>query len=226
MCTGIEPYLVASAVASAGGTVLSMNAAAKQDRERKQALLQGIEEQSAIQDKANARTDEFVKDTYDPTKRAANYEAEAAKTEKSLGELLSSQAASGQGGITDSTTGAVSDAYTRQKAHSTAAAADRSRTLSRLLSRGGAAGGLFGSEALKGADYSSDMLGFGVDSQLAKNRAGVRAGAANSAGNGMALLGGLLSGAGTVLGGMGGMGGANTTDYRGTILPNSLRGGG
>lgn len=223
MCTGFE---IAALAAAAGGTALQMNAASQQARERKQAALQGIEDQAAVQDKANARTDQFVADTYDPTKRAANYEAEAAKTEKSLGELLATQAANGQGGITDSTTGAVSDAYTRQKAQSTAAAADRSRTLSRLLSRGGAAGGLFGTEALKGADYSSDMLGFGVDSQLARNRAGVRAGAANSAGNGMALLGGLLSTAGTAVGGMGGRAVPNTTDYRGTILPTVLRGGG
>lgn len=225
MCDPVTATMIAIG-ASAGGTALQMNAAAKQDRARKQAALQGLEDQAAIQDKANARTDQYVQDTYDPTKRMANYEAEANKTEKSLGELLAAQAASGQGAITDSTTGAVSDAYTQQKARSTADAADRSRTLSRLLARGGAGANLFGSESLKGADYSSDMMGYGVDSRLANNRARVRADAANSAGSGMALLGGLLSTAGTAVGGMGGKAMPNTTDYRGTILPTVLRGGG
>lgn len=191
-----------AALASVAGTGISMMGAQEARDKQQRALMQGLEEDAAIQDRANDRTSEFVQDTFDPTTRAANYEAEAAKTEKSFGELLAKQATEGQGEINDSTAGALSDTYTREKAKSTAAAADRTRNLSRLLARGGATGGLFDNEAMKGADYSSDMMGFGVDSRMNKGLTDARFGAAGNAGGGMALLGGLLSGGAGAMGGM------------------------
>lgn len=200
MCAGGE---IAALALAAGGTAVSMSASQRAERERKQALLTGINEEAGIQDRANKRTDRYVEETFDPTKRLANYETEAATKEASLGELLAKQAAAGQGEITASTTGALSDAYTRQKASATAASTAKSRTLAKLLSRSGAAGGLYGNEALKGADYSSDMLGFGTESAMNRNMTNVNAGAAGSAGNDLALLGGLLSGSAGIAAGVG-----------------------
>lgn len=200
MCTGFE---MAALAAAAGGTYASISASQRAADAQQRALMQGIEQQEVIQDRANDRTTKYVDDTFDPTKRAANYEAEAAKAEQSFGDLLTKQAAAGEGDINASTTGALSDAYTQAKAQSTADAAQRSRTLSKLMSRQGATGGLFSSEALKGADYSSDMLGFGAQSAMNRNATNVKAGQAGQAGAGLAMLGGLLSGSSGVIAGMG-----------------------
>lgn len=180
---------------SAAGTGASMMAAQEQAAAQKRAMRQGMEEERRIQNKANDRTQEYVKDTFDPTNRAANYEQQAAKQEQSFGELLAKQAIDGQGAINDATAGAVSDTYTRAKAQAEAGAAERARTLSRLMARSGATGGLYGQEAMTGADYASDMMGYGVDSRLNSNRTNARYGAAGSKGQGLALLGGLMSGA-------------------------------
>lgn len=199
MCTGFE---IAALGALAGGTALQVSSANQAERAQKRALLRGIEQESAIQDKANDRTKDYVEDTFDPTARNANYEAQATKQEQSFGELLAKQAAQGEGAITPATAGAVSDSYTRSKADATAKAAERSRQLSKLLARGGASGNLRGEEALTGADYSSDMMGYGVESRLNKNRTGSNFDVAGGAGNDLALLGGLLSGsAGLIAGG-------------------------
>lgn len=199
MGTGVEvwgPLLLA-----AGGTAVQMRAADKTEQAQKRALLRGIEQESAIQDKANDRTQDFVEDTFDPATRNANYEAQATKQEQSFGQLLAKQAEQGQGEITPATSGAVSDSYTRSKAGATAQAAERARQLSKLLARGGASGNLRGEEALGGADYSSDMMGYGVESRLNQNRTNNAFGAAGNKGNDLALLGGLLSGsAGTIAG--------------------------
>lgn len=200
MCTGFE---IAALGALAGGTALQVSSANQAERAQKRALLRGIEQESAIQDKANDRTKDYVEDTFDPTARNANYEAQATKQEQSFGELLAKQAAQGQGEITPATAGAVSDSYTRSKADATAQAADRARTLSRLLARGGASGNLRGEEALTGADYSSDMMGYGVESRLGRGRTSAAYGAAGNSGNDLALLGGLLSGSSGVIGSMG-----------------------
>lgn len=186
--------------AAIGGTALSANAASQAQRAQKRALLRGIEQESAIQDKANDRTKDYVEDTFDPTTRNANYEAQATKQEQSFGDLLAKQATLGQGEITPATAGAVSDAYTRSKADATAQAADRARTLSKLLARGGASGNLRGEEALTGADYSSDMLGLGVESRLNQGRTKNAYGIAGNSGNDLALLGGLLTGTGRSIG--------------------------
>lgn len=193
MCEPTTMMLLAGA-AMAGGTGMQMRAANQAESAQKRAVLRGIEQEAGIQDKANDRTKDFVEDTFDPTTRNANYEAQATKQEQSLGQLLATQAAQGQGGITPATAGDVSDSYTRRKAEATASAADRARTLTRLLARGGASGNLRGEEALTGADYSSDMMGYGVDSRLNKNRTDVNYGFAGNKGNDLALLGGLLSG--------------------------------
>lgn len=192
MGTGIEVW--GPALLAAGGTAVQMRAANQAEQSQKRALLRGIEQESATQDKANDRTKSFVEDTFDPTTRNANYEAEAAKQEQNLGQLLAAQASQGQGGITPATAGAVSDTYTQKKAEATATAADRARTLTRLLARGSAGANLRGEEALTGADYSSDMLGLGLESRLNKGRTNAAYGMAGNSGNDLALLGGLLSG--------------------------------
>lgn len=192
MGTGVEIW--GPALLAAGGTAVQMRAANQAEQAQKRAVLRGIEQESEIQDKANDRTQDFVKDTFDPAARNANYETQATKQEQSFGELLAKQASQGQGEITPATAGAVSDSYTRSKADATAQAAERARTLSKLLARGGASGSLRGEEALTGADYSSDMMGYGVESRLNKNRTGARFDAAGNSGNDLALLGGLLSG--------------------------------
>lgn len=191
MGTGTEAVWV-PAVLSAVGTAATVSASEKAASERKRAIMQGVEEEAAVQDKSNARTNEFVQQTFAPTTRTANYEAEAGKAEKSFGELLASQAGQGQGEINPATTGAVSNEYLRSKASSTAQAAERARTLSRLMARGGATGGMMGRESLAGSDYASDMLGFGAQSRTAQRGTGVRLGQASNAGQDMALLGGLL----------------------------------
>lgn len=211
---------------SALGTGAAYMSAEDQAAQRKKATMQAIEEEAGIQQKANTTTDEFVKENFDPTTRAANYEAQATKTEKSLGDLLSDQMSAGQGGVSPAAAGALSSAYTEGAGRATAAAGDKARTLSRLLGRGGAAGGLFGQDAERGADYASDMLGLGVDSRLNRNRANVAYGNAGNAGNDMALIGGLLSGgAGAAAGQY--YSGTRTPqyNYRGADLPGSLRGG-
>jgi hypothetical protein len=200
MCTGFE---IAALAAAAGGTALSVTGAQQAAREKQRTLIQGIDEQSSIQKKANDRTDEFVTDTYTPDARMQNYEMEAATGEKTLGNLLSAQAATGQGDITGATTGAVSDAYTRQKAKTTAATTQSSRNLAKLMARSGAAGGLARNEATAGSDYSSDLLGYGAESKMAQNGTNVALGQAGSGGGGLALLGGLLSGSAGMIGGMG-----------------------
>lgn len=194
MGTGAEIAAYAAMAASAAGAGATYMSAQEQADARQRATNQGIESQADISHKSADMTKNYVGDTFDPTTRAANYEGVATTKEKSFGDLLAKQATDGQGGITDATTGAVSDAYTRSKATATADASQRARTLSRLLSRGGANAGLFSREALTGADYSSDMLGLGTDSQLAKNRTQVGYDAAGREGSGLALLGGLLSG--------------------------------
>lgn len=198
MGTGVEVW--GPALLAAGGTAVQMRAANQAEQAQKRAVLRGIEQESEIQDKANDRTQDFVKDTFDPAARNANYETQATKQEQSFGELLAKQAAQGQGEITPATAGAVSDSYTRSKADATAQAAERARTLSKLLARGGASGNLRGEEALTGADYSSDMMGYGVESRLNQNRTRNAYGVAGSSGNDLALLGGLLSGSGRSIG--------------------------
>lgn len=189
MCTGAEAAVVQGAIAAAGAGLSYMSAEEAAD-EQKRALLQGIEHEHQTQEKANAATQDYVKETFDPTKRQENYEAGATKNEEALGQLLAKQSELGQGGVNDATTGAVSDSYTRAKAQSTADQATKARNSARLLSRAGGSGSLFGNEAIAGADYASDMLGFGVDSRPNQNATNVRAG------RNLALLGGLLSGAG------------------------------
>jgi hypothetical protein len=198
MCTGAEAAMVAATVIGTGAGYMS---AEKADEERKRALMQGIEGDAEVQDKANAATQEYVTETFDPTKRAENYEAGVSKNEDALGQLLAKQSELGQGDVTSGTTGAVSDTYTRAKAQATADQASKARNTARLLSRAGGAGSLFGNEAITGADYASDMLGFGVDQRLNANRTNARYGAAGSSGSDLALLGGLLSGAGQAYGG-------------------------
>lgn len=198
MCTGAEAAVL---VASVAGTALSADASAKADADRKRALVQGVEEEAKIQDKANLATNDYVKETYDPTKRAQNYETQATDREAALGSLLAKQSEGGKGDITPATSGALSDTYTQAKAGATADSAQRARTLTKLLSRSGATGGLFGQEALTGADYASDVLGLGVNSKLNANLTNSRYNAAGNSGNNLALLGGLLSGAGRAYGG-------------------------
>ena len=191
MCTGAEAALLAASVASTGLSVMSAQDEAA-DRRRAAAL--GAENEAAIQDKANERTQEYVKETFDPTARQANYEAEAGSREKALGDLLAKQGELGQGDVSSATTGALSDTYNTAKAAATNRSAAKAATTARLLARAGGAGGLFGNEALTGADYASDMLGFGVDSALNRTATGARYN--NAGGGNLALLGGLLSGAG------------------------------
>lgn len=198
MGTGVE---YAPLIISALGAGASYMSAEKADAERKRVLLRGIEGEEAIQDKANAATEDYVKETFDPTKRAANYEAGVTKNEEALGALLAKQAEQGQGTVSAGTTGAVSDTYARAKASATATQATKARDTARLLARSGGAGSLFGNEALVGADYASNMLGFGVDQRLNGNLTQSQYGAAGGAGNNLALLGGLLSGASTAYGG-------------------------
>ncbi len=176
-------------------------AAEKQESARKRAINQGLEAEGQIQKKANLRTNDFVQDNFDPTNRAANYETQAANQEKSFGELLAKQSSLGQGEINDSTAGALSDEYVRGKAKATADTQQRTRDLSRLLSRQGAVGGLANQDAMAGGDYSSDMMGFGVDQRLNNNLTNVKFGSAGSKGGELSLLGGLLSGSAGVVGG-------------------------
>lgn len=189
------PYALAAASAYA-----SYSSAERAAEERKNAAVAGAEEEARIQDKANEATQDFVTETFDPTTRAANYEGEAASREKALGDLLASQSDQGMGEVSSATTGNLSDTYARSRAGATAATAQKARNQAKLLSRAGATGGLFGREAITGADYASDMLGFGVDSRLNQNRTGIRYGAADGAGRNLALLGGLLAGAGQAYG--------------------------
>lgn len=199
MCMGAEAGWV-PLVISAIGAGASYMSAEKADEARKRALMQGIEAEDKIQEKANAATEDYVRETFG-TGRQENYEAGAKQGEEALGQLLSKQAELGQGDVTAGTTGAVSSTYTRAKAKAAADQATKARNTARLLSRAGGAGTLFGNEAIAGADYASDMLGFGVDSRLNQNLTGSRYGAAGSAGRDLALLGGLLSGAGQAYGG-------------------------
>lgn len=198
MCTGVE---AAPIIIAALGTGASYMAAEQADKERKQALIQGIEQDEKIQDKANLATQDYVQETFDPTKRQENYETAAGDTERALGQLLSKQSDLGQGDVSAATSGAVSADYTRAKAKSAADAATKARSTAKLLSRGGALGNLFGNEAMTGADYASDMLGFGADSRMNSSLTNARYGQAGGAGRDLALLGGLLSGASTAYGG-------------------------
>lgn len=196
MCTGAE--IAGLAVAAAGSAASYMSAEDAADERRRAAAL-GAENEAKIQDKANEATKEYVTETFDPTKRAVNYENEAGSREKALGELLSAQSDLGQGDVSAATTGAVSGAYDTARANATDRSAQRAKNTARLLARAGGAGGLFGNEAIKGADYASDMLGFGVDSNLNRTLTGARYQNAGDGGN-LALLGGLLSGAGKAYG--------------------------
>jgi hypothetical protein len=198
MCTGAEIAMLAMAAA---GTATSVISADEQADARRRAAAQGAEAEAKIQDKANEATQDFVTETFDPTTRAANYEGEAAGREKALGDLLASQSDQGMGEVSSATTGNLSDTYARARAGATASTAQKARNQAKLLSRAGATGGLFGREAIKGADYASDMLGFGVDSRLNQSLTGARYGQAASAGDDMAMLGGLLAGAGQAYGG-------------------------
>jgi hypothetical protein len=189
--------MMLAAAVSGAGTVASVASNAQADRERRRAISAGMEEESRIQNKANTATKEYVEETYDPTQRLVNYEEEASGREKALGDLLAAQEASGEGAIDSATGGAVSDTYTQARARAAADAAKRSRTNSRLMARAGATGGLFGSEALVGSDYASDMLGFGVDSRLNQRRTNSQYGAAS--GGNLAALGGLLQAAGGIM---------------------------
>lgn len=194
MCTGAEAAMLAATVIGTGTSIYSADQEAS-DRRRAAAL--GAENEAAIQDKANATTQDYVKETFDPTQRAENYETEAGSREKALGDLLAKQGELGQGGVNNATTGALSDTYTQAKATATANSAQKARNSARLLARAGGAGGLFGNEALSGADYASEMLGLGVDSALNRTATNARY---NNSGNNLALLGGLLSGAGQAYG--------------------------
>lgn len=196
MCTGAEIAMLAAAAASSAASYMSAEDAAD-DRRRAAAL--GAETEAKIQDKANDATETFVKETFDPTTRQENYEAGAKANEDALGELLSKNAEVGMGDVNAATTGKVSDTYTRAKAQATADSTQKARNQAKLLSRGGALGGLFGNESLAGADYSSDMLGFGVDSRMNRNLTNMRYGQAGG-NNELALLGGLLAGAGQAYG--------------------------
>jgi len=195
MCTGAEAVALGAALAGTATSVYSADQAAD---ERRRAAALGAETEAAIQDKANDATKDFVTETFDPTKRAANYETEAGAREKALGDLLAKQGELGAGDVSNATSGALSDTYTTAKANATATSAQKARNTARLLARAGGAGGLFGNEAIKGADYASDMLGFGVDSNLNRTATGARYN--NAGGGNLALLGGLLSGAGQAYG--------------------------
>jgi hypothetical protein len=196
MCTGAEVAALALAAAGTATSVYSSDQAAD-DRRRAAAL--GAENEAAIQDKANEATKDYVTETFDPTKRAENYETEAGSREKALGDLLSKQSELGQGDVGTGATGAVSSTYGQARAAAAASSAQKARNSARLLARAGGAGGLFGNEAIRGADYASDMLGLGVDSALNRTATGARYGAAGN--QNLALLGGLLSGAGQAYGG-------------------------
>lgn len=196
------------------GTGASISAQQEAAQDKKRTLLQGIEGEEKIQKQSNQLTDEYVKDTFDPTTRNANYETRATDREKALGDLLATQSASGQGGVNAAATGALSDSYTKAKASATATSADKARNLSRLLARSSASGNLLGQEALAGADYSSDMMGLNQQSQLNSRLTNSRYGAAGNSGSSLALLGGLLSGAGSLAGSYGGKVG-----YSGTQAP-------
>lgn len=198
MGTGAEAYVI-PALVSAVGTAVTYTAAQKANNERKQALVNGINSQADVQKKANALTDDFVTKTYDPATRAANYESTVGDRTTSFDNLLSSQAAAGEGAIDPAATGALSDAYTQKKATATAAAASKTRTLASLLARSGAGGGLAGNEAVAHSGYSSDLLGYGQSATMANNLTGVQASNAENSGNTLALLGGLLSGTGRAL---------------------------
>jgi hypothetical protein len=195
MCTGAEIAMLAMAAA---GTATSVYTADQEADNRRRAAAQGAEAEAKIQDKANDATQEFVTETFDPTTRAANYESEAGTREKALGDLLAAQSDQGMGDVNAATTGALSDTYTRAKAGATASSAQKARNQAKLLSRAGATGGLFGREAITGADYASDMLGFGVDSRLNQSLTGARYG--NAGNQNLQMLSGLLAGAGQAYG--------------------------
>lgn len=197
--------------------MLSMSAQQQAARQKQRALIQSIDEQSNIQTKANDRTDQYVTDTYTPQARMTSYESGATTAEKTLGDLLTSQAATGQGAITDATSGAVSNAYLRQKAATTAATTQDAREYAKLLARSGARAELARREASASTDYSSDMLGFGADSRMAQRSGEVASQLSGGAGDGLALLGGLLSGGAKGIGGLAGK--AGQIDYNKFAVP-------
>lgn len=199
MCDATTAALAISAI----GTGASYAGQQRADRERKRATMQGIEAETDAQKKTGLRTTQYLQETLDPTKRAANYETAAADQEANLGSLLADQASAGQGNVNSATAGAVSDTYTRARAQSTADQAVQARNMARLLARAGASGNLFGREAIAGADYSSDLMGIGAESAMSRRRAQNRYGAADNQGRNLQLIGGLLSGASSAVGSRG-----------------------
>lgn len=180
------------AVIAAVGTAASVNSA--NETAKNQANILGAAADDALK-KTNQAADlsaKHVQDTYDPTKRSANYDAAIAKSEKSLGDVLSEAASLGKGDVSGTAQGALSSDYTRGNAEATARSAAKAASTAKLMARTGALSNLFSNEADANADYSSDLLG--ITGDIARGARYAQAGAGAVRPGSGALVGGLMTG--------------------------------
>lgn len=188
MCTGIE---IAALAASAAGTAYSVNSAENAADERQSIINAAAEEDARLNSKKADKVEDFAADTFDPNKRAERQEQAITKQEDSLVDALTK---AGGSELNKSTQGNLSEDYVRARATSTAGAATDIMERARLAARNSGASLLFGDEALKGGQLSSDIAG--INSQSNRN-AGYARNAVNGVRDQGSLVGGLLQGAGS-----------------------------
>ena len=190
----MDPITIAALLAA--GLAANQYGQHQSDKAQKNAAWKGLEEETRLREEAQAKTEKFAEENFDPTKRLQAYQAgidqSASQGVKAVGAV----------DLTDAG-GATGDAYARAKAQATSESAQRARDLAMRFARQGGMTQLATRDKLASTDLSGDMLG--INAATRRNRMltdmAVQRGA--NKGRGWKLAGDLMMGYAT-----GGVGGA------------------
>lgn len=194
MCTGVE---IAGLAMAAGGQLMQMNSANDAAEKQQRIINQAAEETSRLNTKKANTIQDFASNTYDPNTRNTNYENAATKNESSLVDALLSANDGKASEVAQGAEGKLSDDYTRAKAGATASATDDILKRARLMARNNAGSLMYGQEALKGGQLSSDIGLINGSIDRTNNSARTQLGGVDNNGS---LAGGLLMGLSPMVG--------------------------
>lgn len=190
MCTGIEPMLLGSMGASVLGTVLQNQAAEDAADEQRAILAAGEEENQRINQRGEQAVNEFADKTFKAENRDASYEDAAKQREGSLSEALTQASTP-----VANSTGAVSSDYLHGMTTAKTQMSDDAAKRAKLMARAGAGSIMLGNESMRGGQLASDLAGL---SQANRRNSNYARNAAGQVRNNGSLVGGLMSGLGSV----------------------------
>jgi hypothetical protein len=171
----------------AGGTALNLYGTHRAQKAQERELWRGIEEEGKIGKRANERTLGYARERFDPQKRLAEYQA-------------GSQPAP-QAEVNITSHGGGSSAYQQALQAAEQQSAGRVNDYASAHARAGGIGALNFGDALAGKNLGADMLMLQSEAERARRVAELRRVSASRKGQGWRLAGGLLSGAGSAMGG-------------------------